>query len=143
MYECDEGTSKQRWIFYECTIRPQRDTDLCMTVIDPDTRPHSDCHLCDWGGIFLKTCKSSRDDVQKFRFFDPDGDRDEKFRIKLLKKGYEHICLTSQHHPSNEEDLQMFTCKTAEENDPGVNDDTSYWIVGRFHEESSSSSSDD
>lgn len=76
--------------------------------------------------------------MQKFRFFDRD-DRREKFQLKLMTKGYEHICLSNQHHPSREEPLELYTCRTAAENDPGVNDDTSYWVVGTgFHESESS-----
>jgi len=63
--------------------------------------------------------------------YDPD-DRREKFQFKILQPGYEDICLTQQHHPTEEEQLKFYDCRVALRNDRGVNDDTSHWVVGSF-----------
>ena len=63
--------------------------------------------------------------------YDPEDAR-EKFQFKILQPGYEDICLTQQHHPTDKEELRFYDCRTALKNDRGVYDDTSHWVVGSF-----------
>merc|ERR1712232_133136 len=121
--ECDDKEKEQEWIFYDCTVRPKRNLSVCFTA-GASRRDLS-------GKIELRRCDSRYADVQKFRLFDPDN-RNEKFQFKLLKSGYSHLCLSQEHHPRDKEELRFYSCRTALENDPGVNDDTSHWVVGTF-----------
>merc|ERR1712151_637961 len=119
--ECDDNDRDQSFLFYDCTVRPKRNPGLCFTAAN--TRDLT-------GRIQLRNCDGDNF-RQKFRMYDPD-DRREKFQFKILQPGYEDICLTQQHHPTKEEQLKFYDCRIALRNDPGVNDDTSHWVVGSF-----------
>merc|ERR1712151_1328309 len=121
--ECDEDDTHQQWYFYKCTVRPKRNQRLCITA--GETRSGSDR-----GSIELHTCKSKKK-IQYFETFDP-NDVSKKFQFKFFKPGKEDLCLTQEHHPFDEELLRFVECKRAEENDKGVYDDTSHWVVGEF-----------
>ena len=102
-------------------MRPRRNPNLCFTAGDRKDLV---------GRISLRRC--TVDNIrQKFRLYDPD-DRKEKFQFKILKPGFEDICLTQEHHPRDEEPLRFYNCRVALKNDPGVYDDTSHWVVGAF-----------
>jgi len=82
------------------------------------------------GKVNLRPCTA--DNIQQiFRLNDP-NDPYEKFKFKILQPGYEDICLTQEHHPRDKEKLRFWDCKEALENDRGVYDDTSHWVVGAF-----------
>merc|ERR1719291_1195469 len=121
--ECDKDDRKQQWYFYKCTVRPRRNQRLCITA--GETRSGSDR-----GSIELHTCNPKKK-IQYFETFDP-GDESKKFQFKFFKPGKEDLCLTQEHHPFDEELLRFVDCKKAEENDKGVYDDTSHWVVGEF-----------
>lgn len=123
--ECDKDDKDQLWLFYDCTVRPKKNPKVCFTA--GATRKDLT------GKIELRECDDDMyGDVQKFRFFDPD-DRNDKFQFKLLKPGFGDNCLSQEHHPRDKEELRFYSCRTALENDPGVNDDTSHWVVGTFN----------
>merc|ERR1711983_60587 len=120
--ECDENDSKQWWIFSDCHVQSYRDPNMCFTsgVARKDSLK---------GKIELHECKDSK--IQKFRTFDPKNEND-KFQVKILKPENDELCLTQEHHPKAYEYLRFEECRIAEENDPGVEDDTSHWVVGVF-----------
>merc|ERR1719396_137225 len=104
--ECDDNDEKQQWIFYRCTVRPKRNQRLCITA--GETRRKSDK-----GKIELHTCNPEK-------------------KIQFFNRGKEDLCLTQEHHPRDKERLRFTDCKRAKDNDPGVYDDTSHWVVGKF-----------
>jgi len=123
--ECDEDDDKQQWIFGKCTVRPVCDPKLCITagVAKSDSQR---------GDIQLRTCDpDDNDEIQYFVTFDP-KDVSDKFQFKFFDKR-DDLCLTQEHHPKDWESLRFEYCKVAEENDRGVYDDTSYWVVGEFN----------
>merc|ERR1712151_901721 len=84
------------------------------------------------GNIQLRACDpDDNDQTQYFVTFDP-NDVSDKFQFKFFDKR-DDLCLTQEHHPKDWESLKFEYCKVAEENDRGVYDDTSYWVVGEFN----------
>jgi len=110
--ECDDRDKDQDWLFYDCTVRPKRNPNLCFTAGESRNLV---------GRIRLRPCDDDEDLRQKFRLYDPD-DRREKFQFKILEPGYEDICLTQEHHPRDKEDLRFYDCRVAYKNDRGVYD---------------------
>ena len=124
-------------------MRPKRNTNLCLTAGADTYRENL------VGKVNLRPCKYyevlllekfieilmlsgvSGDIRQKFRLYDP-NDAYNMFKFKILEPGYEDICLTQEHHPRDKERLRFWDCKEALENDRGVHDDTSHWVVGAF-----------
>jgi len=120
--ECNKGKDNQQWIFYQCTVRPKTNPNVCITA--GEFRGNSMI-----GRILLRTCDSNK--VQLFRTFDPTSSSKE-FQFKILKPKIDNLCLTQEHHPWDGEALRFVECLRAEKNDPGVYDDTSRWVVGKF-----------
>ena len=121
--ECDEDDDRQSFLFYDCTVRPKRNPDVCFTA--SSSRDLS-------GLIRLSSCKDGDNIRQKFRMYDL-KDKREKFQFKILKPGYEDMCLTQEHHPRKYEELRFYDCEVALNNDRNVYDDTSHWVVGAFN----------
>jgi len=120
--ECDDRDKDQEWLFSDCKVRPRRNPDVCFTAGDSKNLV---------GRIRLRPCSDDEDLRQQFRLYDSD-DKREKFQFKILKSGYEDICLTQEHHPRDKEDLRFYDCRVAYKNDRGVYDDTSHWVIGAF-----------
>ena len=74
--ECDDRDKDQDWLFYDCTVRPKRNPNLCFTAGESRNLV---------GRIRLRPCDDDEDLRQKFRLYDPD-DRREKFQFKILGK---------------------------------------------------------
>ena len=55
-----------------------------------------------------------------------------KDQYAIIKIFSNRPTLLKDHHPKEGERLKFIDCYTAEQNDQGVNDDTSRWVIGAF-----------
>ena len=49
--------------------------------------------------------------------------------FNFFKQGKDKLCIVQDHHPRDEERLRFKDGKKAEDNDKGMWDDTSHWVV--------------
>ena len=103
---------------------PERNPYLCMTY---GSNLHDEIRLHDCND-------NGYDGHQRIAEFDYGG----KFQLRpeedLGKDSDRSFCFTNEHHPRSNEVIQLTRCRTAEENDPGVKDDTSHWVAGHFND---------
>ena len=91
--ECQDNNKRQRWVLKDDKIRPHMAQNLCLFFKDREN-------------IKLRTCKTSRDEYQKFDVFKQHvGKRFDTYEIQVKRR-----CLTQRHHPRSDEVLRLEPC---------------------------------
>merc|ERR1712157_152569 len=115
--ECNKDNPYQRWSFSrQGLVRPTYIQKLCIT-----SRPK----IIE-GRVRLDTC-NEKDNRESLTF---NLKYDKKFQFYPIAN--KAICLTQGHHPTEGEALLLQDCEKAENNDKGIYDDTSHWVIGIF-----------
>merc|ERR1740121_2151160 len=109
----------QKWVFDSSgRVSPLLNRDLCFSL-----------DISDRLKVKLYECNEGKNEYQMFSMFDID---DIRKKFQFHPKTNETMCLTQEHHPREDETLRFTSCEDAYENDKGVYDDTSHWVVGEF-----------
>eukprot|EP00591_Stephanopyxis_turris_P015523 CAMPEP_0195541324 /NCGR_PEP_ID=MMETSP0794_2-20130614/51031_1 /TAXON_ID=515487 /ORGANISM="Stephanopyxis turris, Strain CCMP 815" /LENGTH=232 /DNA_ID=CAMNT_0040675419 /DNA_START=93 /DNA_END=791 /DNA_ORIENTATION=+ len=140
--KCKQNEVKQKWIYDNSTgnIRSGVNMESCVSYFKATDEIRrvklvncsKDENHKEQNGSNHEDNMNDNDDKQIDKYQSQWSAISRNSTFQLHPKTDESKCLTQTHHPKNREDLKLYPCSIARNNDEGVHDDTSQWVIGTF-----------